>query len=199
MKTIRFLPLLALFCLALTGCGPDSINPIVPLNHTAQDPRLEGVWMAPDKNETTYYHFGQRRASGRDGKTHTSIWMDVVGVEHPKNGALSTGGYAVLPAKIGSRTYLSFAEQKQPGRGPGSHFNFARYDFNWKGDLRIYLADEDALADAIRAGKLHGKVKSNQFGKDVLLTDSSAHLEAFFAAHDDPALFKGEPLVLHRR
>jgi hypothetical protein len=194
MKTKRLLPLLAVLCLGLAGCLPESINPIVPMNQTVRDARLDGAWAAREGDTQTFYHFGLREKKG------AVAWVDVVGVEHPKDGTLQTQCYGVLPARIGSHTYLSFVPQSALGaKVRHGKFFFARYDFDWMGRLRIYMADEDALVKAVRAGKLHGTVKSSQYGSSVTLTDTSAHIAAFVAASDDRELFGGKPMVLRRK
>ena len=67
-------------------------------------------------------------------------WLDVVGVAQKEKG-LDAGGYRVWPARIGANTFLSFKEVALSGREQkGANYSFARYDFNWRGDLRIRLA-----------------------------------------------------------
>jgi hypothetical protein len=190
--------LLAAVCVLLTGCLPESVNPIAPLSMSIQEPRLEGIWHGlPGKDEKfspAYYHFHLRWAA--NGQIR-SPWIDALGIEHPnREGDMTTTKIRMLPAKIGNRTYFSYAEVK--ANDPSPHFDFLRYDFDWMGRLRIWPAEEQPFIDAVRAGKLRGKVSGQGSSANVVLTDSSEHIAAFIAATDGAKLFRSEPLVFKR-
>ncbi len=60
--------------------------------------------------------------------------------------------------------------------------------------------NNNAFAEAVETGKLHGTVKRVRYdkeGTDVLLTDSTQRLAAFIAAGDPAKLFGGKPIILH--
>jgi hypothetical protein len=182
-------------CALLSGCLPESVNPIAPPSMSVTEPRLEGVWHAlPGKGEKTssaYYHFHLSRTA--DGRVR-SPWVDAVGIEY-RNDDISTTDISILPARIGTRTYLSYAEVKA---GSPQRFNFLRYDFDWRGRLRIWPAEDQPFVEAVRAGKLRGKVKGTGSNASALLTDTSEHIAAFVAAAGDAKLFRSDPLVLQR-
>jgi hypothetical protein len=197
MKHLRPLLVIAV-CALLTGCLPESVNPIAPPSMSVTEPRLEGVWQpVPGKGEKTgadCYHFHLRWA--QDGRLR-SPWIDVLGVDHPERaGDLTTTKSRMLPAKIGDRSYLSYAEMK-PGR-PAATFEFLRYDFDWRGRLRMWPAEEQPFIDAVRTGKLRGTVTGKGSSASVVLTDTSERIAAFVAATGDAKLFRSEPLMLKK-
>jgi len=189
-----FVPLLAAAAL-LTGCLPQSKNPIAPPSQTFADRRLEGVWeQKADDGSRSYFHMARRIDRG-------TPWLDVADVSHrDENKGLGFDGYTALSAKIGNERFLSFKNSRLTGSPtPAGTFSFARYDFTWRGDLRIWLLSEDALAEAVRAGQLHGKVKGSGFSLDVKLTDSSARLAEFFSSPENVHhFFNDKPMVLRR-
>jgi hypothetical protein len=200
MKTLSRL-FIAAACVALTGCIPESVNLIAPASQSFVDKRLDGVWVArnDDNKEVTYYHFQHRRSEGQDKKVRVSNWLDVAGIAHNRTGTMGLAAYAALPARIGRSTYLSYATEERPDKmDAATHYNFARYEFSLRGRLKIYLADNNAFVEAVRSGQLRGKVKTNKYGSDVKITDSSGHIAAFIEKTGDAKLFGGKPMVLHR-
>ncbi len=189
---VRF-HLLAIAALLLAGCLPESKNPISSPAETFNDPRLEGLWeYRAEDGSRTYYHI--RWHSEGDAK-----WLDIVGVAHRVKNGLDAGGYRALPARIGANTFLSFKEVSLSDRAnQGRNYSFARYDFNWRGDLRIRLAGESALAAAIRSGALRGKLTETRFGTDVRITDSSARIAGFLGRTDADAVFDGDPMLFRK-
>ena len=179
--------------LFLAGCLPQSKNPIAPPAQTFADSRLKGVWEQKDANERSYFHMARRTERGIP-------WLNVVDVDHRGEGkGLHAEGYTALSAKIGAHCFLSFRklplDSTPATRGT---YSVARYDFTGGGDLRIWLVSEDALANAVRAGRLHGTVRGSGFSRDVTLTDSSARLAEFFAAGNVEQLFSNKPMILTR-
>lgn len=194
---IRLLPaLLAAAALLLAGCLPESKNPLSTPKTSTIDPRLEGIYVQRREkkdDDLNGWHFHYRETSA-NGRTIVTPWLEVLNVEHRKSGALHSDAYRALTTHIGMQDYISFI----PSGETTVVYSFARYEVNWSGDIRIWLINTDALADAVKSGKLHGKVKGNGNTKDVLLTDSTDRLAAFVAASDPTKLFTGKPLILYR-
>ena len=196
----RHLLLLTVACLALAGCLPESKNPLSLPSASRYDPQIEGVFRQIGSDEVAFWHFRYRRENRGKGREHAiTPWIDVLSVGHSKDGNLDQSRYDVLATQIGGGGYLSFITLAPDGskKRPAS-YSFARYDVNWRGDVRIWLANEGAFVSAVKAGKLRGKVTSGQFGTSVELTDTTANLAAFIAAGDPKALFEGEPMILRR-
>jgi hypothetical protein len=78
-------------------------------------------------------------------------------------------------------------------------YGFARYEVNWRGDLHIWLAKENAFGAAVEAGKLRGKVRPGKYSCGVELADTTERLAAFVAAENPKDLFGGKPDWVLRR
>ena len=202
----RILPLLlAAASLLFAGCFPESVNPLSTPATSLIDQRLEGVYLAVDKSEAakkerSYWHFHYRGTSdGAHGVRRSTTFLEILSVGHEPERGLDLDRYEALTTKIAGRDYLSFIRlpidgtKKQPVL-----YGFARYEFGWRGDLRIWLADEVAFAAAIKAGRIRGQVFGTHTVTGVKLTDTTAHLAAFIAAGDPEKLFGGKPMVFHR-
>ncbi|MEI9896896.1 MAG: hypothetical protein WDN28_24325 [Chthoniobacter sp.] len=199
---IRLLPaLLAAATLLFAGCLPESKNPLSTPATSTIDPRLEGIYVARrDKKDDDlagwHFHYRGAKAAGQ-GPARATPWLEVLDIEHRQDGALKGNAYRVLTTHLGGHDYMSFIVVGGDRNQYATQYSFARYEVSWTGDIRIWLVNSDVLTQAIQSGKLRGTVKTSH-GKDILLTDSTAHLAAFVAASDPSVLFSGKPLALHR-
>lgn len=198
----RLLPaILAVASLLLAGCLPESKNPLSTPTTSRIDSRIGGVYVQQKegrKEDSAFWHFHYRGASpGKNQQPRTTTKIEIVGVSHQSEGGLDGARYYAFATRLGGHDYLSFVEEKN-GSAKEGNYSFARYEVNWRGDLRLWLLDEDALAAAIKSGRLRGQVRTGKFTKDVLLTDTTVNLSAFVAASDPATLFRKTPLVLRR-
>ncbi len=202
MTTLR---ILAAASLLFAGCVPESINPLSTPATSAIDQRFEGVYqeIRKDSDSTAgrgYWHFHYRGASDTaKGERRSTTWLEILGVGHEPKSGLEITRYKALATKIAGQDYLSFIELPQDGakKSPGT-YSFVRYEVNWRGDLRVWIAKESAFVSAVKAGNLRGKVTGGSFGESVTLTDTTANLAAFIAASDSHKLFDGEPMIFRR-
>ena len=212
--------LLAAACLLLTGCLPESINPLSTPATSLIDGRLEGVYQQIDKDrdvklegvypqtnkgyrantEQGYWHFHYRGASdSAKGVSRTTTQLEILAVGHELKSGLDTTRYRALATKIAGHDYLSFVEPPKDGsKKQRATYGFARYEVTWRGDLRMWMASESAFVAAVKAGQLRGKITPSKFGDSVLLTDTTANLAAFIAAGDPGKLFDSEPMTFRR-
>jgi hypothetical protein len=201
---LRLLPtLLAAAALLLAGCLPESKNPLSTPATSTIDTRLEGLYVQHREkkgDDLAGWHFHYRGVKAEsNGRARTTPWLEVLDIEHRSDGGLKGEAYRILTTHLGGQDYLSFTEiGSGADKDKASLYSFARYEFGWGGDLRVWLVNSGVLAQAVKSGKLHGTVKSHQSGEDVLLTDSTERLAAFVAASDPATLFSGKPLVLYR-
>lgn len=189
--------LLAAASLLLAGCLPESKNPLSTPAHSTIDPRLEGVYGGATKRkgedlEAMHFHYRGIKVNDR---VLTTPWLEVLDITHEKAGSLKAGAYHVLTTRIDGHDYMSFQDLSKGMKAP---YSFARYEFTWTGTLRIWLINSDAVANAIKAGKLRGKVKTRNYVTSISITDSTEHLVAFVRASDPKKLFAGKPMVLER-
>lgn len=198
----RLIP--ALFAVAsflLAGCLPESMNPLSTPATSRIDSRIGGVYAQQKEGkmeDSAFWHFHYRGAPpGKNQQPRTTTKIEIVGVSHQSAGSLDGARYHAFATRLGGHDYLSFVEEKNDG-AKKENYSFARYEVNWRGDLRLWLLDNEAIAAAVQSGKLRGKVRTTQYGKDVLLTDTTANLAAFMAASDPSTLFDKKPMVLRR-
>lgn len=208
MRHLPFTSVVAsLALLFLTGCLPESKNPLSSPATSRIDERFEGVYAQQEKGgeeDPGYWHFHYRGVPvPPHAKARPTPWLEIMGVEHLKQGGLKTTRYEALATRINGRDYLSFYElpesgAKKTGKGARLPYRFARYEFNWLGELHVWLASNAEFAAAVRAGKIRGRETNDKFGQDVKLTDTSANLAAFIAAGNAKELFGGKPMVMRR-
>ena len=195
---------LAAACLLFAGCVPESINPLSTPATSSIDPRFEGVYQEVRKDKDAqdgsgFWHFHYRGASDTaKGVRRSTTQLEIVGIGHEPKGGLDIGRYKALATKIAGQDYLSFIALSEDGKKSAATYSFARYEVTWRGDLRIWLANESAFVAAVKVGKLRGKVTSSKFSNSVTLTDTTAHLAAFLAAGDPGKLFDTEPMTFRR-
>ena len=202
---IPHLLIFATACLLLTGCLPESINPLSTPATSAIDPRFEGVYQEVRKDKDAkdgsgFWHFHYRGADdSAKGVRRSTTQLEIVGIGHEPKGGLDIGRYQALATKIAGHDYLSFIELPSGGakKSPLT-YSFARYEVTWRGDLRIWLANESAFVAAVKTGQLRGKVTTSKFSDSVTLTDTTANLAAFIAAGDPGKLFDTEPMTFRR-
>lgn len=166
--------------LGLAGCLPVSQNPLSSPEEAVADSRLAGVWYGRSGEDTIFLHF----VSGKDAR------MDVVEVDHEKNGEAHTNLYTMFPSVIGGRRYMNIREKK----GAEKRYYLARYQLSGNGALTIWMMSEKPVAGAVRNEKIAGKVTSknsgeSSTGRDITITASTERLAAFVRKSDPEVLF----------
>jgi hypothetical protein len=193
--------LFSLSALLLSGCLPESKYPLSTPANSVIDTRLEGVYAQPEtkgRGVAGYWHFHYRETRPyASAPSRATPWLEVLTVEHSNNGGLNTHRYEALTTHLGGKDYLSFIDlPDKPAKHIELLYSFARYEVNWRGDLRVWIANNDAFAAAIKAGRIRGKVVHSKYLDSVEITDTTEHLAAFIAASDPKVLFSGEPMVM---
>ena len=163
---------------ALTGCLPTSKNPLSDPAEAVIDMRLDGVWYGKSGEDTIFLHFVAGKATS----------MDIVEVDHEKDGDAHTSIYTMFPTIIGGQRYMNI----QAKTGDDKRYYLARYTLAKNGTLSIWLMSDTAVAKAVKAGKLAGKVTDKKDATDSLdisLTATTASLAAFVGKSDPDVLF----------
>lgn len=166
--------------IGLTGCLPTSKSPLSDPADAVLDMRLAGVWYGKSGEDTVFLHFVAGKVTS----------MDVVEVDHEKDGDAHTSIYTMFPTLIGGQRYMNLREK---GGGDKPYY-LARYTLTKSGALTIWLWSETAIEKAVKAGKLAGKVSVKNAGessetRDVALTATTASLAAFVRESDPDVLF----------
>src|SRR5512146_3306408 len=174
MKALgRTLAALALFVLA--ACYPPTTSqPVGTTVGFKSDPSLIGLWLAspdPDNHRSYYYHF----LDAKDGAMFAVLVPD-------RGTANDVMMFKLKTARFGKFGYLNVRpmmdpEHEAPDQPPGTIP--VLYRFEAKGRLAIYLTDEDATKDAIRARKIAGTAATSGTG-DAVITADGVTLDKFF-------------------
>lgn len=161
------------------------------------DPALEGLWLSvpEDKKPPSYVH-----VLANDDNTFT-----VVGVaqKHGDDKA-SWGVLQLTTVRLGANRYMNVHEVSEDGKpkeadGPDANIPLL---YTLSGDtLSLFAFDDKKTKDAIRAGRIEGKITQTKFGTgsidSVAITADGPHLDAFLKGANAPDLF-GPVMVLHR-
>lgn len=183
-------PLLLLIA-GLTGCKVDSVNPISSLDGARPDTAIYGVWRYQDKDELSYIHVGPEFAltdAAKPGNPRTRIVI----VDHKRNG-LTDEAYVAYTSRAGKQGYLNVV-QAEGDKTVG--YLFVRYSLLDRNTLRFATMDEDALAAAIRAGRIKGTTRGEGLSSETAITTESAEIERFLAA--EGAKLFAAPVVVRR-
>ncbi|HTW36821.1 MAG TPA: hypothetical protein VMD53_19540 [Rhizomicrobium sp.] len=195
MNSLNFL---RIACVALVGIGLSACPPVTsktPVGTTVKalrDPALTGMWRG--------------RAGGDVVSTFTFLPQDdgtfTVVLVTPPSGK-DKGGYGVFSVQtvaLGRYHFMNTREtfeDNKPATGTMAD-NTIPMLYRFTDDaLVLYLVDETAAKNAIKAGKLQGTVESGEFG-DVTITAAPGELDAFMASPAGRALFT-RPLAILRK
>lgn len=183
-------PLLLLIAV-LTGCKVDSVNPISSFDSTKPDTAIYGVWRYQDKDELSYIHIGPEFAV--TDATGTGIRRTrIVVVDHKRNG-LTDEAYVAFTSRVGNQRYLNVV-QAEGATTVG--YLFVLYALVDRNTLRFATVDEQALAAAIRAGRIKGATRGEGLSSQTVITAESSEIESFLAT-EGRKLF-ASPFVVRR-
>ncbi|HXC56135.1 MAG TPA: hypothetical protein VNU97_12630 [Rhizomicrobium sp.] len=195
MRSLR-LALAAFAALSLSACVAVK-EPIGTSAGYVNDPALEGLWRgkSSDDGPEGYYH-----VILNDDRT-----MTVVGIvpKTPDKKA-SWGTLELTTVMLGANRYLNARETGEDG-GPPKDKDAAGsipLYYTISGDtLSLFTFDEKKVTQAIRAGRIAGRIDSSKVGSmtidTVSITADGPQLDAWLKSPDAPALF--EPVMtLHR-
>jgi hypothetical protein len=176
-------------CAFLGVCACLPVTTTAPIGSTVgtkADPSLTGMWKGRSDKSTIYFTFFPKS----DGSTTVLMLAPPTSAD---NGDWNV--FAARTAVLGAYRFIDARDVEDDGN-PGdpalAHIPVL-YSFNADGTLALYLMDEDAVKNAIKAGKIAGVVKPGDFG-NVVITATPAALDAFLQTADGRALFT-KPLV----
>ena len=182
---------LLLLTAVLAGCKVDSVNPISSFESARPDTAIYGVWRYKDKDELSYLHIGPE-FSLTDAASPGNRRTRIVVVDHKRNG-LTDEAYVAYTSRVGKQRYLNVV-QADGARTVG--YLFVRYSLLDRNTLRFATMDEDALAAAIRAGRIKGTTRGEGLSSETAITAESAEIERFLAA--EGAKLFAAPVVVRR-
>lgn len=195
----RVLTACLLFCAAFMGaCSVPSIHGIHSPDVAFDDPGLEGTWVSTDGDVLA------RVERSEEGTFIISaVLMD--------DDADKPGRPTVLEArlvKLGKTVLadLVLAEETRSRITHEHNFLAVRTHQFMKvqrdGDaLRLAQPDYDRLRKLLESGRAnlaHAKLDQERGGPDILITASTAELQAYFREHAESPGFFGDPLLMRR-
>jgi hypothetical protein len=183
-------PLLLLIAV-LAGCKVDSVNPISSFDSARPDTAIYGVWRYKDKDELSYLHIGPE-FSLADAASQGNRRTRIVIVDHKRNG-LTDEAYVAYTSRVGKQSYLNVV-QAEGDKTVG--YLFVRYSLLDRNTLQFATIDEEALAAAIRAGRIKGTTRGEGLSAETAITAESAEIERFLGA-EGGKLFAA-PFVVRR-
>jgi hypothetical protein len=167
--------------LLLSGCLPESVNPLTPPEQALDAPEILGLWQATVEGAPLYVHVLRGDKSP----------LEVVVVGHEPDGSGSTELYVGHVSEIDGRRYLNLQTVEAPADTPAP-FWFLRYDRDREGRVTVRFLSTEKLASAIAEGTLAGTVEGNGLVKSVRLTGAPLEIASFLAAADPAGLFDRE-------
>ncbi len=191
MKAFRFASLAAA-ALFVAACLPvTSKNPIGSTSGFKTDPALVGLWVGHgDDGKPGYFAF-----LNNDDGSMTALLIT------PAKGSGDWGSYTLKTATLGPHHIMNVWATLKNGKPVDKDEADADipilYRIGADGRLALYLLDDKATADAIRAGKIRGVVDPGSMD-NARITAEPAALDAFFASKGSEALFPKPLIVLSR-
>ena len=178
-QTIRIALVAAL--LAVAGCLPESEQPLAPPDLGGGDARLLGAWLHVSEDGYGIYHAF---------KTDRADW-DLVVASHDVEGIGEIETYTGHTSRLDGVDYLNVLVT-----GSEEGYLFLRYEFIDSDHVRITFFETDALVEAVRSGKLPGKLIEESSGPDVRITANSKEWRDYLA--QAPSGLFGENFELQR-
>ena len=175
----------------LAGCKVDSVNPISSFDGAQPDTAIYGVWRYKAGDELSYIHIGPEFSlsdAAKPGSKRTRIVI----VDHKRNG-LTDEAYVAYTSWVGKQRYLNVV-QTEGARTVG--YLFVRYSLVDRNTLRFATMEEEALAAAIRAGRIKGTTRGEGLSSETAITAESAEIERFLGA--EGAKLFAAPFVVKR-
>ncbi len=189
-KRLWVVPVLLLIAV-LAGCKVDSVNPISSFDRAQPDTAIYGVWRYQAGDDLSYIHIGPEFSltdAGKPGSRRTRIVI----VDHKANG-LTDEAYVAYTSWVGKQRYLNVV-QTEGDKTVG--YLFVRYSLVDRNTLRFATMDEEALAAAIRAGRIKGATRGEGLSSETAITAESAEIERFLGA--EGAKLFAAPFVVRR-
>jgi hypothetical protein len=181
--------------LALSACYPPTTShPVGTTVGLKNDPALVGLWKSvpPDKTARgVYIHF-------------LPLLTGSISAILVETGDQPDGDWyyvTLTSTKLGANRFVN--ARMLIGDGTTEASDLAKgtvptlYRFNAKGQLLLFMMDEDAVKAAILSGKIKGTVEKGQMGDAVITADPKA-LDAFLQTPAGLKLFSKPMFVLNK-
>lgn len=163
----------------LTGCVPLAREPVGGLAAPQDAMALLGSWRLESPGDVVFL------VAEPDPARAGEVVLRVR--EQDAGGAWREDRYAALPTRADTLSYVNVRYAETGGARSG--WIPVRYGLDDAGRLALRMPDSDALAGAIRTGRLAGSVRDTGAGLEIDLAGSGAELAAAFASPAAQAWF----------
>jgi len=194
---MRIIPAAVALCctLLLAACFPPVTKTPIGGSAANPDPALLGLWKGnmanSDSREPVYFHFIRKKDGGMTVLMVSADKKNEDGALAAVANATKVGGNRFLNARLIPLDNAESADDDGPdGTIP------VLYRFEGR-RLTLYLMNEDATKDAIKAKKITGTVEPGQFG-DATITADQQELDRFVTSGEGQKLFSDKFAVLTR-
>jgi hypothetical protein len=194
IRVARIAAALVLGALVLAACVPTSENPILSKSG-GSDPALAGAWAAAktDEKGPSFMHF----LSAPSGEFTVLLISDEAQAKEEADWSV----FRVVTAEIKGSHYMSALWDMNSGKPVDDHekgYHLLRYEIRADGTLQLFMVDEDKLKQAVKDGKIEGRIDGQGESSDVRLTASSEKLEKFLERSKPADLFDKPFVTLHK-
>ena len=189
--------------LVISGCS-SSVHPLLTDANLVHNIDLNGTWTqtGPPKTKLQIPHFTC------EGFADNSRY-DVTLQPEPKANSTTYRGkkipreYEMRIGKLGHDYYLQLSRSEQISGGPAFFegvvtYTWAKVAFD-DHVLKIYPVNDQALEQLLpKSGLAHLMHKPSDFARNIVITESTAKLQAFLAKHQATLFFR-TPLTFSRK
>jgi len=169
-----------IFIVSLSGCIAESIHPLSDPENAKYDDRLMGLWRSTFDGDIVCLHFGNR----------DDVSMDIIVVEHKKDGGIDPEGYVMFPTIIDKTYYMNVQRKDLKQRDKG--YIFVKYEIT-ENILNLWLIDNDKIKRSIENGIIEGKIVIGKWGDTIKITDTTPNLVKYIRStrQNEPFKFLG--------
>lgn len=175
------LVLAGLVAVWLTGCVPESENPIAPMDPSKTDARLWGTWLSTEEDGYLVAHVFATEAGA----------MTFSVAEHGVEGLGEVETYDGHVTHLESGDYINAVVT-----GEEAGYVIGKYKITDKDHLSVWFPESAALVQAVKDKKLAGTITDDGGIPDVRVTATSEQWQAFLA--QAPQEFFGHETAFER-
>ena len=201
---MKLWPFITSVCmLAIAGCS-SSVHPLLTDADFAHDLQLKGTWAQIDPPEIKLRipRFKCEEFDNNSGYDVALIPEDKADPTEERGNKIPRE-YEMRIGKLSGNYYLQLARSEQISSGPAFFEGVVTY--TWAKVslddevLKIYPVDDGALERLLpKSGLAHLMHKPSDFARNIVITESTAKLQAFFAKHHEE-VFSKTPLTFRRK
>ena len=201
---MRLWTLIASACvLMISGCS-SSVHPLLTDTNFVNKLDLNGTWTQTGLTETKL-RIPRFTCVAFDDKSGYEVTLhpDHKGNPIPDRGKKMPLEYEMRIGKLGNNYYLQLSRSKQISGGPSFFEGVVNY--TWAkvsledNVLKIYPVDDQVLEEMLpKSGLAHLMHKPSDFARNIVITESTAKLQAFLVKHQ-ATLFSKTALTFSRK